>query len=65
MRVWMNDTGKYRVRARLVVVLDGKVRLQKETGRFTTVPFYRLSVGDLAFVRRHQAMSSVAGGTQP
>ncbi|HEX4144003.1 MAG TPA: SHD1 domain-containing protein [Pirellulales bacterium] len=52
MRLWTDNTGKHQVRARLVMVLDGKIRLQKETGRFTTVPFERLSLGDLAFVRR-------------
>ncbi len=52
MRLWTDNTGKYQVRARLVMVHDGKVRLQKETGRFTTVPFQRLSMADLAFVRR-------------
>jgi hypothetical protein len=51
MRLWTDNTGTYTVRARLVSVLDGKVRLQKETGRFTTVPFERLSKPDLAFVQ--------------
>ncbi len=51
MRLWTDNTGTYTVLARLVVVLDGKVRLQKDTGRFTTVPFERLSKPDLAFVQ--------------
>jgi hypothetical protein len=51
MRLWTDNTGKHQVRASLVMVLDGKVRLKKETGRFTTVPLTRLSVGDLTFVR--------------
>ncbi len=50
-RTWTDDTGSFKVNAKLVVVLDGKVRLQKETGKFTTVPFDRLSSGDLKFVR--------------
>ena len=52
MRLWTDNTGTHQVMARLVKVFDGKVRLQKETGRFTTVPLQRLSQGDLAFVRR-------------
>ena len=51
MRVWTDNTGKYQVVARLVTIKDGKVRLLKETGRHTTVPFERLSRTDLAFVR--------------
>jgi hypothetical protein len=54
MRLWTDNTGKFQVRARLLVILDGKVRLLKDTGRTTTVPFNRLSKGDLAFVH-HQA----------
>ena len=63
MRLWTDNTGKHQVRARLVMVLDGKVRLEKETGRFTTVPFERLSMGDLAFVRR-QAPAVASTGPQ-
>jgi SLA1 homology domain 1, SHD1 len=63
MRLWTDNTGRHQVRARLVKVFDGKVRLEKETGRFTTVPFERLSLGDLAFVRR-QAPAVASTGTQ-
>jgi hypothetical protein len=38
------------VKARLVLVLDGKVRLLKETGRTTTVTLERLSKDDRAYV---------------
>ena len=54
MRLWTDNTGKFQVRARLVSVLDGKVRLFKENGHFTTVALARLSAADLAFVQ-HQA----------
>ncbi len=50
-RTWTDNTGSFTVRARLVRILDGQVRLQKETGRFTTVPLSRLSKPDLAFVQ--------------
>ncbi len=55
MRDWTDNTGKYHVRAKLVRIGQGHVRLLKETGKYTTVPFNRLSAGDLAFVRRHAA----------
>jgi hypothetical protein len=53
MRLWTDNTGKYQVRARLMVVSRSHVRLLKENGKFTTVPYERLSQQDLAFVRQH------------
>jgi len=64
MRLWTDNTGKHQVRARLVALLDGKVRLEKETGRFTTVPLTRLSVADLAFVRDQTPVLASAGAEQ-
>jgi SLA1 homology domain 1, SHD1 len=51
MRVWTDNSGKYRVTARLVAIGPNHVRLLKDTGKFTTVPFARLSHADLALVR--------------
>lgn len=62
-RTWTDDTGKFQVRARLVVVLEGKVRLLKDSGRFTLVPFERLSAADLHFILQ-QAQFSATEGTQ-
>ncbi len=52
MRLWVDNTGKYQVRARLLVIEDGKVRLLKEAGKTTTVPMRRLSEADLQYVQR-------------
>lgn len=52
MRRWVDNTGRYSVNGRLVKFMDGQVRLMKENGRTTTVPLYRLSAADLAFVHR-------------
>jgi hypothetical protein len=60
MRLWTDNTGKWHVRARLVVVGEKTVRLLKDTGKYTTVPFERLSRTDLAFVRGH-AEGAIAG----
>ena len=38
--------------AEIVRFMDGYVRLMKDNGRTTTVPLYRLSATDLAFVNR-------------
>lgn len=54
MRLWTDNTGKYKVMARLVEVRETSVRLLKDTGRYTTVPFERLSRDDLAFVRQNE-----------
>lgn len=61
LRVWTDNTGDYKVNARLVVILNGAVRLQKETGRFTTVPMNRLSPGDLKFVQEQAQATATAG----
>jgi hypothetical protein len=50
LRNWVDDTGQFRVQARLVQVLDGRVRLLKTTGRTTTVPLTRLSPADRTYV---------------
>jgi hypothetical protein len=60
LRLWTDNTGKWHVRARLVVVGEKTVRLLKDTGKYTTVPFERLSRNDLAFVRQH-ADGAIAG----
>ena len=52
LRSWVDDTGQFRVQARLIQVLDGHVRLLKTTGRTTTVPLTRLSSADRAYVAR-------------
>jgi hypothetical protein len=50
VREWVDNTGSFSVRARLVQILDGKVRLLKENGRTCTVEIHRLSPNDLAYV---------------
>jgi hypothetical protein len=50
--MWVDNTGKYTVNARLVRFIEGKVQLMKDTGRTTTVPLDRLSERDLQFVNR-------------
>jgi hypothetical protein len=50
LREWNDNSGQFRVKARLLLILDGKVRLLKETGRTTTVPTERLSAADQAYI---------------
>ena len=66
-RLWVDETGTFQIQARLVQVLDGKVRLLKETGKFTTVPMNRLSPADRQYVEDYvaqfagQTVGKVAG----
>jgi len=50
VREWTDNSGLFRVQGRLVLILEGKVRLLKETGRTTTVPVERLSEADRSYV---------------
>ena len=50
-RLWVDDTGGFQIRGRLIALLDGKVRILKETGRTTTVPLWRLSQSDREYVQ--------------
>ena len=52
LRRWVDNSGEYSCRGRLIRVLDGKLQLLKDNGRTTTVPFGRLSQSDLQFVHR-------------
>jgi hypothetical protein len=49
-REWIDNSGQFRVLARLLLVLEDKVRLLKESGRTTTVPVNRLSAADCRYV---------------
>jgi hypothetical protein len=51
MRTWTDNTGKFRVTAKLVAILDGQVRLLKDTGKTTTVDTERLSQADQQYVQ--------------
>jgi hypothetical protein len=52
LRHWVDNTGSFSCKGRLVRMLDGKVQLLKANGRTTTVPLARLSRGDVEFVNR-------------
>jgi hypothetical protein len=55
MRVWTDVTGKHEVRGQMkqILIAQGKVRILKETGKFTTVPLAKLSEGDRLFVAQY------------
>ena len=49
-RGWTDDTGSFQIQGRLVALLDGKVRILKDSGKTTTVPLDRLSIADQQYV---------------
>jgi len=52
LRIWTDATGKYRVEARFVRVLnDDSIRLQKADGCYVRVALSRLSDVDQKFIR--------------
>ncbi|HJS07642.1 MAG TPA: SHD1 domain-containing protein, partial [Pirellulales bacterium] len=55
VRVWTDVTGKHQIRGRMKLILvdQQKVRILKETGKYTTVPFAKLSEADRQFVAHH------------
>ncbi len=55
VREWRDNSGSFNVKARLILILDGKVRLLKESGRTTTVPVERLSPADQTYL--HEIIS--------
>jgi hypothetical protein len=52
LRKWTDDTGRFQIEGRLLVIFEGKVRILKPTGRTTTVPFERLSQEDVRYVEQ-------------
>ncbi len=61
MRTWQDDTGDYQVRGKLVKIMPDKVRLLKDTGKYTTVPMDRLSQADLEYVHECIAAAQASG----
>lgn len=53
-REWTDNTGKYRIRARLLEVTADAVRLKKEDGETVEVPLNRLSPADREFATRQR-----------
>lgn len=59
-RTWTDSSGEYKVRASLVEVVDGKVRLRKLDGKIVVVPLEKLSETDQQWLAKH-AEARVSG----
>jgi hypothetical protein len=51
-RTWTDDTGRYRIVARVVEVQNGTVRLRKQDDRSVSIPRSRLSQADRQYIDR-------------
>lgn len=60
LRRWVDNTGEYSCQGRLIDVRDGQIRLMKDNGRTSTVPFERLSKADMDFVQRQASAQEAA-----
>jgi hypothetical protein len=49
-RNWVDNTGSFSVEATLIEVVDGSVRLEKQSGEIIEVPLERLSAADQKYV---------------
>ena len=63
-RNWKDNTGNFSVRAKLIVIYGDSVRLLKDNGHTSTVPFRRLSETDRQFVADALAKLSRDANTQ-
>ncbi|MEL6896212.1 MAG: SHD1 domain-containing protein, partial [Planctomycetota bacterium] len=52
VRNWVDNTGAYSVRGRVILITDAFVRLRKSNGRNCTVPMNRLSESDAQYVQQ-------------
>lgn len=52
-RTWTDASGKYRIRATLVEVVDETVKLKKSDGKTVTVPLEKLSEADRNWLEKH------------
>lgn len=60
-RLWSDRSGKFSVKAELIQLENGEVRLQKEDGTVIDVPLNRLSPADQRYVARHKDEFSQRG----
>lgn len=58
VRTWTDNTGEFKIRAKLVTVKDGVVTLQDEDGSNLEIELKKLSAGDQKYVADRQKASS-------
>jgi hypothetical protein len=67
-RDWLDNTGRHGCRGKLILVLEGKVRILKDNGKTSTVAMRRLSTADAEYVQsqvRSARTVVVAASTAP
>ncbi len=51
-RLWQSASGKGKVKAKFIEVVDGKVRLKKEDGKVVRVTLTKLSLADQRYIEK-------------
>lgn len=65
IRKWKTSDGKFEIKAKLLRVEDGKVRLEKENGKTILVPLKKLSPRDQEYVEKGSTSGDGAGSENP
>ena len=53
-RIWVSSDGKFEIKAKMIEVVEDKVKLEKPDGGIVTVPVGKLGSKDQAFVRKYK-----------
>jgi len=61
LRTWSDVSGKFKVRASLLEVEEGNVRLRKYDGKTITVPLEKLSEADQQWIARNASRATAEG----
>jgi outer membrane protein assembly factor BamB len=64
VRTWTDSTGQYKLRAKLVDVADGNVRLEKADGRVITIALEKFSAADQKWLARFAPAAGEAASTE-
>lgn len=63
MQTWTDTTGKFKIEAAFVEFKDGKVRLRKKDGSWTTIAIEKLSEADQEYVKKRDQPKPEAAET--
>jgi len=56
-RLWTDASGEFHVRAKFVGIVDGKVRLQKDNGRYVRIEMDLLCTADQRLIKQFESLA--------
>lgn len=63
-RTWTDSTGKHKIEAEFVEILEGQVKLKKPDGKIASLPLGKLSKDDQIYLRKLVKERREAGATE-